>query len=206
MKVNPLIAKDILSLPRILIITLDYGNNKNQNNKYSLKYDEKIQIKSKNYELLSIFEEFKEMYYLANKNPVNNNWFLYENFKYLENIKEEIINNPLFKSLFLIYKLSNEESFNNNNNPIIYLKVNSDLIDIYFVCTESGTKYKINVSKNSQFIKVIHYLFKSYPESEKKNIGSYLCNAQKIKLFNTLLENNINNESLILKIKKFKLG
>ena len=203
MKVNPLISNFIFSLPRILIITLDYGKMNIENNKFSLKYEEKIIVQNNNYSLLSIFGKFKETNYLANKNPIDNKWYFYDKLKYIENIEEEVINNPLFKPLFLIYKILNE-NISTNNNPIFSFKEMNNQIDIYFICTESQIKYKLNVSTNLQFIKVIHKLFNTYPELENKNIATYVCNAEKINLFGTVLENNINNDSLILMIYKDK--
>ena len=195
-KICPIIYTNIFSLPRILIITLDYGNIKD--NKFSLKYKEKEIIKNNNYILLSVFGQLKDKYCLANRNPIDNKWYLYEKIKYLEDIGKEIINNTLFKPLYLIYKISNE-NVNNNNNLIFSI---NEEIDIYFICMESQMKYKLNVPLNLQFIKVIHKLLNTYPELENKNIFAYLYNANKINLFNTVLENNLVNNSLVLMVNK----
>jgi hypothetical protein len=199
MKVNSVKYKEILSLPRILIITLDYGKMSVKNNKFSLKYNEKMEIQNNSFLLISVFGELKEKYYLANLNPIDYKWYLYDNFKYIDNIQKEIINNQLFKPLFLIYKLS-KEKLATNNNPIIFYNNMNDQIDIYFNCMLSKTKYKLNVSLKWQFIKVIHKLFNAYPELENKNFATFLCDAKKINVFDTVFENNLSNNSMILMI------
>ena len=59
------------------------------------------------------------------------------------------------------------------------------------------------VNKDLQFIKVVHKLFIKYPELETKTIGTYLCNGQNVRLFDTLKENEIVDGSVILIITKF---
>ena len=88
--------------------------------------------------------------------------------------------------------LKNEEKINNTNK-----------INLYFKTMEGGNSYKIAVSKDTQFIKVIHELFNNYPELEFKKVGTYICNAKNISLFDTVEENGLNEDSTILIINKF---
>ena len=88
--------------------------------------------------------------------------------------------------------LKNEGEINNTNK-----------ITLYFKTMEDGNSYKIAVSKDTQFIKVIHELFNNYPELEFKKVGTYICNAKNISLFDTVEENGLNKDSTILIINKF---
>lgn len=107
-------------------------------------------------------------------------------------------------------KLALEKEYSNitslNQNNIILKNENSDdknKINIYFQTMEAGKKYKISVSKDLQFIKVVHKLFTIYPELEAKKIGTYVSNGRNIGLFDTVQENEIEENSVILIINKF---
>lgn len=73
-----------------------------------------------------------------------------------------------------------------------------DNITLNFRTTEGSNQYNISVPIDTQFIKVIHKLFNVYPELESKKIGTYICNANKISLFETVSENKLENGALIL--------
>ena len=64
-------------------------------------------------------------------------------------------------------------------------------------------QYKLGVSKNLQFIIAVHYLYTQYPELESKKIGTYVCNGNKIIIFDTIEENGLTEGSTILIINKF---
>ena len=107
-------------------------------------------------------------------------------------------------------KLALEKEYSNisslNNNNIILKNENSDdknKINIYFQTMEAGNKYNFSVSKDLQFIKVVHKLFTIYPELEAKKIGTYVSNGRNIGLFDTVQENEIEENSVILIINKF---
>jgi len=89
--------------------------------------------------------------------------------------------------------LKNEDDKNNKNK-----------INLYFKTMEGGNSYKVAVSKDTQFFKAVHKLFNNYPELELKKIGTYLCNAKKISLFDTVEENGLIEGSTILIINKFQ--
>lgn len=201
MKVNPINFKQIFSFPRILLITLYYGNMNVKNSKFFLNYEEKINIKNNIYSLLSVFGKIKDGYILANKNPIDNKWYLYEKLKFIENIELEIIKNPLFRPLYLIYKLTNS-NLSINDNPIISLNKEDDLINLYFCCMEFSTKYKLVVSKKLQFIHIIHKLLNNYPELESRKISAYVCEGKTLNLLETVSENKLKDNCSILMINK----
>ena len=67
-------------------------------------------------------------------------------------------------------------------NNIILKNENEDNINKINVCfktMETNNQYKILVSKDLQFIKVVHKLFTNYPELESKHMGAYVCNQKK---------------------------
>ena len=99
---------------------------------------------------------------------------------------------------------SNDSSLNQNNLILKNEDSNDkDNITIYFQIMENIKKYSLRVSKNLQFIKVIHKLFTNYPELESKKIGTYVSNGAKIGLFDTIQENNLEQGSIILIINKY---
>jgi len=80
---------------------------------------------------------------------------------------------------------------------------NINKISLHFKAMEGGNSYKVAVSKDTQFIKVIHELFNNYPELESKKVGTYICNAKNLSLFDTVEENGLEEGSVILIINKF---
>ena len=100
------------------------------------------------------------------------------------------------------FALENEYSTYNLNQYNLILKnefmENKDNINLIFKSTEGGSQYELSVPLTAQFIKVIHILFNKYPELESKKIGTYIFNANKIKLFDTVSENDLKNGSIIL--------
>ena len=105
-------------------------------------------------------------------------------------------------------KIALEKEYSDNSTLIetkIYEKkedFNINDIDLYFKTMENK-QYKIRVPKNIQFIIAIHKLYSKYPELETKKIGTYLCNGNKVGLFNTIQENGLENNNIILIINKF---
>ena len=127
--------------------------------------------------------------------------------KMLSFLKKGKKENLIFNFIEFVYKekcriaLEKEYSTFNLNQYNIILKnefLNKDNINLIFKTTEGTNDYKLSVPKNLQFIKVIHMLFNTYPELETKKIGTYICNANKINLFDTVSENNLQNNSIIL--------
>ena len=74
---------------------------------------------------------------------------------------------------------------------------NKNNIGLIFKTTE-GKQYQIYVQEDIQFIKVTHILFNYYPELCDKNIGNYVCNGEKVGIYKTVSENNLENGSNIL--------
>ena len=75
-------------------------------------------------------------------------------------------------------------------------------INLYFKTMENK-QYNLRVSKTIQFIIAIHKLYSKYPELESKNIATYVCNGNKVCLFDTIQENNLQEGNIILIINKF---
>ena len=96
--------------------------------------------------------------------------------------------------------LSNFNQSENNMRSDSFDKNNR--INIYFAVMDSINRYKLTVSKESQFIKVIHKLYNNYPELEEKKISSFLSQGDRINLFETVEENKLNENSIILMINK----
>ena len=178
-----------------------------KNNKITLRKLNKTKEK-----LFRLYEETEE-----------NNLSIIELYNYYKLYKFGVIGNTLQKMLIFLKKgkkeklifnfiefvykekcriaLEKEYSMFNLNQYNVILKnefLNKDNINLIFKTTEGANDYKLSVPKNLQFIKVIHILFNTYPELETKKIGTYICNANKINLFDTVSENNLQNNSIIL--------
>ena len=69
--------------------------------------------------------------------------------------------------------------------------------------TMENKQYNLRVSKNLQFIIAVHKLYTKYPELETKKIATYVCNGNKISIFDTIQENNLQEGNIILIINKF---
>ena len=104
----------------------------------------------------------------------------------------------------LEYEYSNNASNNNQNNFMLNNQnYNPNDINLYFKTMENQ-QYNIRVPKNIQFIIAIHKLYSIYPELESKKTASYVCNGDKICIFDTIEENGLQNGNIILIINKFK--
>ena len=179
-----------------------------KNNKITLRKLNKTKEK-----LFRIYEETEESY--LNSIELYNYYKLYK-FGVLGNTQEKIIrflkNGKKEKNIYhfidFIYKekcrLAYEKEFSTSylNQYNILLKNefldNKDNINLLFKTTEGANTYKLSVPTNIQFIKVIHKLFNAYPELETKKIGTYICNANKVGLFDTVAENNLKEGSVIV--------
>ena len=106
-------------------------------------------------------------------------------------------------------KLALEKEYSNDfpvNNNIILKdddNYNKNNINLEFRVMESNKKYNVKVSKDLQFIAVIHQLLNKFPELESKKIGIYICNGKNIGIFDTVEENGLKSNSIILIINKF---
>ena len=104
-------------------------------------------------------------------------------------------------------RIALEKEYSNsslNQNNIILKNENSNnknIINIFFRSME-GNQYNIQVPKNLQFIVAIHNLYTKYPELETKKIGTYVCNGNKICIFDTMEENEIKEGNIIIIINK----
>ena len=92
-------------------------------------------------------------------------------------------------------------SSSNVNTSIINKQYDKNKIDIIFKTMENK-QYKLRVSKSLQFIIAIHYLYTKYPELESKKIGTYVCNGNKICIFDSIEENGLKEGNTILIINK----
>ena len=102
---------------------------------------------------------------------------------------------------------SNLSNLNQNNNN--FMQFNSDFdknnkINVFFMTTEASNRYKLTVSKDLQFIKVIHKLYNDYPELEDKKVATYISQGNKINLFDTIEENHLTENCIILMVNKQK--
>ena len=95
-----------------------------------------------------------------------------------------------------------KNSSSNLNTIIINQQNDKNKINIIFKTMENK-QYKLEVSKNLQFIIAIHYLYTKYPELESKKIGTYVCNGNKIIIFDTIEQNGLKEGSIILIINKY---
>jgi hypothetical protein len=64
-------------------------------------------------------------------------------------------------------------------------------------------QYSLRVSKNIQFIVAMHNLYTKYPELESKKIGTYVCNGNKVCIFDTIQENELIDGNIIVIIISF---
>ena len=105
-------------------------------------------------------------------------------------------------SIALEKEYSNNLSLNQNN---IILKnenfVDKNQINLYFKTMENK-QYSLRVSKNIQFIVAMHNLYTKYPELESKKIGTYVCNGNKVCIFDTIQENELIDGNIIVIINK----
>jgi hypothetical protein len=69
--------------------------------------------------------------------------------------------------------------------------------------TMENKQYNLRVSKNIQFIIAVYKLYTKYPELETKKIATYVCNGNKISIFDTIQENNLQEGNIIFIINKF---
>ena len=92
-------------------------------------------------------------------------------------------------------------SSSNVNTSIISKQYDKNKINIFFKTMENK-QYKLQISKSLQFIIAIHYLYTKYPELESKKIGTYVCNGNKICIFDTIEENGLKEGNTILIINK----
>ena len=100
-------------------------------------------------------------------------------------------------------ELEYSKNSSSNLNTIIINKQNDkNKINIIFKTMENK-QYKLGISKDLQFIIAIHYLYTKYPELESKKIGTYVCNGNKIIIFDTIEQNGLKEGSIILIINKF---
>ena len=97
---------------------------------------------------------------------------------------------------------SKDSSLNKSNIIIKNETFDKNGINIYFKTMENK-QYNLRVSKNIQFIIAIHKLYTKYPELETKKIATYVCNGNKICLYDTIEENNLQENNIILIINKF---
>ena len=74
-------------------------------------------------------------------------------------------------------------------------------INLYFKTMENK-QFNLRVSKDIQFIIAIHKLYSKYPELETKKIATYVCNGNKVCIFDTVQENNLQEGNIILIINK----
>ena len=128
-----------------------------------------------------------------------------KNFKIFYNSKIFVYKEKCKKKLEEEY--ANSSNFNENKNNLILKNDDFDLkntINIYFSTMVSNNRYKLTVSKDLQFIKAIHKLFNNYPELEEKKISCFISQGDRINLFDTIEENKLNENSLILMIDKQK--
>ena len=179
-----------------------------KNNKITLRKLNKTKEK-----LFRIYEETEE----CNLNPIElYNYYKLYKFgvigytlpKMLGILKSGKKKKIIYHFVEFVYKeksrlaLENEYSTYNLNQYNLILKnelmENKHNIKLIFRTTEGGNQYEISVPLTAQFIKVIHILFNKYPELESKKIGTYIFNANKIKLFDTVSENELKNGSIIL--------
>ena len=104
-------------------------------------------------------------------------------------------------------RIALEKEYSNNsstnfNTIIIKNQNDKNKINIIFKTMENK-RYKLGVSKNLQFIVAIHYLYTQYPELESKKIGTYVCNGDKICIFDTIEEIGLKDGNIILIINKY---
>ena len=101
--------------------------------------------------------------------------------------------------------LEKEYSLNSslNQNNIILKKedYNKDDINLYFKTME-GQQYNIRVPKDIQFIIAIHKLYNRYPELETKKMATFVSNANKINIFDTIHDNGLKDGNIIVIINK----
>ena len=106
------------------------------------------------------------------------------------------------KCKIALEKEYSSNSSSNFNTIIIKNQNDKNKINIIFKTMENK-QYKLGVSKNLQFIVAIHYLYTQYPELESKKIGTYVCNGDKICIFDTIEEIGLKDGNIILIINKY---
>jgi len=104
-------------------------------------------------------------------------------------------------------RIALEKEYTNNSEFIDNVKnemFDNNCINLYFKTMENR-QYNLSVSKDIQFIVAVHKLYNKYPELESKKIGTYLCNGNKICIFDTIQENGLQEGNIIVIINKFNL-
>ena len=153
------------------------------------------------FEIYNYYKLYKLVVYGNTKNKLISLLKLGKNKRMLHHFKDIVYVEKC--KLALEKEYSNKFSINNN----IILKNedndNKNNINLDFRLMDSNKKYDIKVSKDLQFIAVIHKLFNKFPELESKKIGTYESNGKNVGIFDTIEENDLASGSIILINNKF---
>ena len=186
--------------------------------KYLYKYN-KLSLRKLNKTKEKLFRIYEESN-LDDLNPIH----LYNYYKLYKIDSNEIYQNKIISILkksknkriysfgnyiykekckFALEKEYSKVSVINKNKALIRNETfDKNGINLYFKTMENK-QYNLRVSKTIQFIIAIHKLYSKYPELESKNIATYVCNGNKVCLFDTIQENNLQEGNIILIINKF---
>ena len=176
-------------------------NNININKNYDKLENELINEKNKNKLLNEKIRQLeKELINEKNKNKLLN-----EKIKQLE---KELINErnkvkqldlskiELQKSLELKNKEIEELKF--KNNPLYNIKLGEQLLSINFTSIDQKIANYSRICKNTDiFVRIEEQLYKDFPEYKDKETY-FMKNADKIKRFKSLDENNIKNNDVLV--------
>ena len=92
---------------------------------------------------------------------------------------------------------SNKLSLLQNYKNSLKEKKDKNDIDLYFK-TIDNHQYLLRVNKNIKFIDAIHELYNKYPELETINEGTYESNGNVINMDDTLLDNELEDNDIII--------
>lgn len=156
----------------------------------------------------SIFEDYPStIYYACYNNDIEilewlNNEFVKEDFKFCENILEDLIQEGKFMSLQWLYK--NYKEIFNNFPFLIYILENNIIYKLKILKYKFGDNFKNYIGeyiKNNNETKIIEFFFRFY-NMIKDNIDEIIknvCYNGDIDMLNFLIKNNYyNNYNFIL--------
>jgi len=204
------------------VIEMDEDNNdedQNENNNNNINQNSNINNDINNFNYNNNNIEFNNNFNqgfgvnLVGGNNINNNFNIgVNNMFFNNNMNNNIIfnNNPIMNNgirncnintnmVFNIFK-NNNEIVNNNNNMINQQIINGNnnnkiILNFYDM---KNQKYPIESSPDVPFAEVIRNLLNKYPEIDRENITSFVCNGNRVKNQKTIKENGISNDDKII--------
>ena len=149
------------------------------------------------FEIYNYYKLSKYISYIENQNKIIDILKKGKNWNFIYSFKTYVYREKC--------RITLEKEYTNNSKLIDNVKnemFDTNCINLCFKTMENR-QYNLSISKDIQFIVAVHKLYNKYPELESKKIGTYLCNGDKICIFDTIQENGLQEGNIIVRINKF---